>query len=211
MNELWDRLMDMPQRQRVVLLVGGAAFLVFAYAYFLYWPRSEIITAKEHELERLAHDRDRKKAMVANLEEARKEVLQLEGDLRRAVAQLPDTKEIPDLLSTISSLGRKPGLEIIQFKQRPEEYEEFYARVPVDILVRGTFHQVAEFFESVGAMARIVNVTNVDMKSPKKIETDLVTLDTSCVAVTFRFLDEEERERIAKQKKEQERQGGGRR
>ena len=128
---------------------------------------------------------------------------QLEGDLRKAVAQLPDTKEIPDLLSSISSLGRESGLEILQFKQRPEKFEEFYAEVPVDILVRGTYHQVAAFFDKVGHMARIVNVGNVNTKSPAKIEGEALELDTACVAVTFRFLDEAERERIAKQKEKE--------
>ena len=75
--------------------------------------------------------------------------------------------------------------------------------MPVDILVRGTYHQVAAFFDKVGHMARIVNVTNVNTKSPAKIEGEALDLDTACVAVTFRFLDEAERERIAKQKEKE--------
>ena len=203
MNDLLERILDLPPRQRVLLLVGGVALLFFAYAYFLYWPRSALIEDKEQRKTDLVIDRDRKKAMVANLERTRKEVAQLEGDLRKAVAQLPDTKEIPDLLSSISSLGRESGLEILQFRQRPEKFEEFYAEVPVDILVRGTYHQVAAFFDKVGHMARIVNVGNVNSKSPAKIEGDALELDTACVAVTFRFLDEAERDRIAKQKEKE--------
>ena len=127
----------------------------------------------------------------------------MDGDLKKAVAELPDTKEIPDLLSNVSSLGRESGLEIIQFKQQPEQYEEFYAVVPVSMLVRGAYHQLAMFFDKVGRMARIVNVSDVVVKSPAKVEGDTVTLDTACVATTFRFLDEAERERIAKMKAQQ--------
>lgn len=202
MNALLERILDLPPRQRVVLVVGSVALLFFAYAHFLYWPRSALLTEKEQQRDQLHSDRNRMAAMVANLERARTEVAQLDGDLRKAVAQLPDTKEIPDLLSNVSSLGRESGLEILQFKQRPEQYEDFYAAVPVDILVRGTYHQVAAFFDKVGRMARIVNVTNVAIKSPPKME-DAVILDTSCAAVTFRFLDEAERERIAKQKEKE--------
>lgn len=203
MNALLDRILELPPRQRVLLVVGSVALLFFSYAYFLYWPRSEVLAEKEQQLDQLHKDRDRMAAMVANLDRTRSEVAQLDGDLRKAVAQLPDTKEIPDLLSNVSSLGRESGLEIIQFKQRPEQYEDFYAAVPVDILVRGTYHQVAAFFDKVGRMARIVNVTNVAIKSPPKMESDAVTLETSCAAVTFRFLDEAERERIAKQKEKE--------
>ena len=203
MNDLLERILELPPRQRVLLLVGGVALLFFVYAYFLYWPRSAAIDELDQRRADLTLDRDRKAAMVANIERTRKEVAQLDGDLRKAVAQLPDTKEIPDLLSSISSLGRESGLEILQFRQKPEKFEDFYAEVPVDILVRGTYHQVAAFFDKVGRMARIVNVGNVATKSPAKIEGDAIDLDTSCVAVTFRFLDEAERERIAKQKEKE--------
>jgi type IV pilus assembly protein PilO len=206
MNALLERILELPPRQRVLVLVGAVALLFFFYAYFFYWPRGELIAQKEQQRDQLRIDRDRKTVMVKNLEQTRKQVAQLDGDLRMAVAQLPDTKEIPDLLSNVSSLGRESGLEIMQFKQRPEQYEEFYAVVPVDILVRGTYHQVAAFFDKVGRMARIVNVTEAIIKSPPKPEGDSVVLDTSCVAVTFRFLDEAERERIAK---EREKQKGG--
>ena len=202
MNALLERLLELPPRQRVLVLVGSVALLFFGYAYFLYWPRGEYIASREQLRDQLRLDRDRKAAMVKNIEQTRKDLAQLEGDLKMAVAQLPDTKEIPDLLSSISSLGRESGLEIIQFKQRAEQYEDFYAVVPVDILVRGTYHQVAAFFDKVGRMARIVNVTDVNVKSPPKLE-DNVVLDTTCVAVTFRFLDEAERDRIAKEKEKQ--------
>jgi type IV pilus assembly protein PilO len=208
MNELIERFLDLPPRQRVMVLVGSVASLFFLYAYFLYWPRSDQIEEEQRQVEDLRRDRDKKVAMVKNLERTRQEVAQLDGDLKTAAAQLPTTKEIPDLLSTISSEGREVGLEIIQFKERPERFEEFYAEVPVDIRVRGSYHQVASFFDKVGHMARIVNVSEVGIKSPAKDPRESANLDTSCAAVTFRFLDDAERERIAKQK-EKEKKGGG--
>ena len=209
MNQLVERFLDLPPRQRVLFLVGSVGLLFFLYASSLYWPRAELITQQERLRADLQQDRDRKAALVANLERARQEVARLDGDLRHAVAQLPDTKEIPDLLSNISSLGREAGLDVVQFKQRPERYEEFYAEVPVDILVRGTYHQVASFFDRVSRMARIVNVNDVSAKSPAKPDNDTVMLETACIATTFRFLDEAERERIAKQKEKEAKEKGG--
>lgn len=200
MNEILERILELPPRQRIVALVAGVAAIVFLYAYFLYWPREAQIEEKTKEVENLRHDRDRKAALVANIEQARQEVARLDGDLRKAVAQLPDTKEIPELLSTVSSLGVESGLEVVQFKQREEQYQEFYAEVPVDIAVRGTYHQVGVFFDKVGRMARIVNVSNVSIKGPQRYESDRVLVDTACAAVTFRFLDDAERERIRKKR-----------
>ena len=110
-------------------------------------------------------------------------------------------KEIPDLLSAISSAGRESGLEIMLFKQKPERFQDFYAEVPVDVLVRGNYHQVATFFDRVGQLDRIVNVSDISMKDPKT-EDGTMVVNTACSAVTFRFLDEQEREKVAKEKAE---------
>jgi type IV pilus assembly protein PilO len=124
----------------------------------------------------------------------------LKAALKEAVAQLPDTKEIPDLLSNISSVGRDAGLEIAQFRQREEVLRDFYAEVPVEVRVRGTYFQVEGFFNEVSRLTRIVNVSDVGMKSPSTASEDPVRLETSLSATTFRFLDDAERERIRKQR-----------
>ena len=207
MNELFDRILEMPVRQRVLLLVA-TVFLVFGgYAYLIYWPRADEITDKEQTVVSLRQDRDRKAALVANLAQAKQDVADLNAALKQAIAQLPDTKEIPDLLSGISAVARDAGLEIQQFRQKPEVYQDFYAEVPVEILVRGAYWQVESFFQRVSDLTRIVNVSDIGVKAPPLIESDPVKLQTACAATTFRFLDEEERARIAKQREKEKKEG----
>jgi type IV pilus assembly protein PilO len=207
MNELFDRIMDLPVRQRVLLLVGSVFLLFFLYGFWLYMPRNAEIAEKEENLVALEKDRDRKQALVANLPQLRQEVADLNAALKEAVAQLPDTKEIPDLLSGISAVARESGLEIQQFRQKAENYQEFYAEVPVEILVKGTYWQVEEFFKKVADLTRIVNVSDIGIKAPTLIENDPVKLQTSCAATTFRFLDEEERARIKKEREQKQKEG----
>ena len=203
MTDLIDRILEMPTRQRVLLLVGGVGMLFFLYANFIYWPRSTTIAEKQENLDAMIASRDAKAMLVANLAKAKEEVADLRAALNEAVAQLPDTKEIPDLLSNISAVGRDSGLDIAQFRQRPEVYREFYAEVPVEILVRGSYFQVEEFFNQVSQLTRIVNVADIGIKAPATIKDDNIRLETSCSATTFRFLDEEERERIAKEREKE--------
>jgi type IV pilus assembly protein PilO len=200
MNNIVERILEMPARQRVLLLVGVVGIFFYAYAALLYWPRSAEIEEKQNQLVALKADRDRKAKLAANLEQARAAVEELRGALKEAIAQLPDTKEIPDLLSNVSDAGRASGLEVVHFRQRPEQYQDFYAEVPVEILVRGTYFEVEEFLERVSKLTRIVNVSNIGMKAPANIDGDPVRLETACAATTFRFLDEAERERIAKER-----------
>ena len=82
----------------------------------------------------------------------------------------------------------------------------FYAEVPVNIEVEGTYHQVATFFDELGRMDRIVNVGEFDMQNPVVAEESIV-LNTSVVATTFRFLSEAERgERRGEKEKEPEKE-----
>lgn len=201
MNELIERFLELPPRQRMFVIAGAVGVVFFAYAYLLYWPRGEQIAQKEKHLASLQADRDRKARLAANLSEAQELVMDLEAALKEAVTQLPDTKEIPDLLSAISGVGRESGLEIVQFRQRPEAYRDFYAEVPVDMVVRGTYFQVEAFFARVSELQRIVNINNISIRSPDTLPNDPVRLETACATTTFRFLDEAERERIANEQK----------
>lgn len=200
MNDLLDRLFDLPARQRYLLLGSIVLGMVFSYLTYFYWPLSGEIAVKQEEVIGLRHDRDRKIKMVADLGAMRKQLADLNAALKQAQSQLPDSKEIPELLSSVSSLGRESGLEVLVFRQREEVYQEFYAEVPVEIRVEGSYHQVATFFDKVGRLNRIVNVDDISMKQPKLNTNSAVILGTSCTATTFRFLDEVEREKIAKEK-----------
>jgi type IV pilus assembly protein PilO len=209
MNEYMERFFDLDSRQRAGICVA-AVLLVFAgYWYFVYAGRSAEMTATTQKIENLRDQRNSKRKLVANLEEERALVRELQAQVRRAEVRLPDRKEIPDLLSAVSSAGRESGLEILLFRQKPERFQDFYAEVPVEVLVRGNYHQVATFFDRVGQLDRIVNVADISMKEPKT-ESGTMIVDTSCSAVTFRFLDEAERARVAKEKAEQAKKDGKR-
>jgi type IV pilus assembly protein PilO len=202
MNELIDRFLDLPMRRRILMLGAGVLSLFFLYATYFYWPMSQEIEEKSENIVALKHERDRKKAMVANLTDMRKTVAELDAQLRRATAELPDKQEIPELLSSVSSLGSDSGLVIIVFRQRPEEFADFYAMVPVEVRVKGTYHQVGTFFDKIGRLNRIVNVGDIGLKDPKP-ERDSVIMTAAFTATTYRFLDEAERERIAKQREQE--------
>jgi type IV pilus assembly protein PilO len=199
MNDLIERFLDLPMQRRVLLLGVGVLGIFFLYATYFYWPLGEEIERRRETVAQLESDRDRKKAMVANIEATRKMVADLDARLKKVTAELPDKKEIPELLSNISSLGSDSGLTIIVFRQRPEQFEEFYAQVPVEVRVKGTYHQVGTFFDKVGRLNRIVNVSDISLKEPQNRRDSLV-VTSSFTATTYRFLDDAERERIAKQR-----------
>ena len=196
MKELLDRILDLPRQQKIGILAGLIVAILLLDYFLFYSPRSDEISKLTQEVENQRNERDKKKKEAANIPKLKEQMAQLDGRLKEAVAQLPDRKEIPDLLSSISNKVKESGLDILIFRPRAENIQEFYAEIPVDIVVRGGFHNVATFFDEVGRFNRLVNIANIELRNPKAKE-DQVIMDVSTVATTFRFLDEAERAKIA--------------
>lgn len=199
MNQLLNQILSLPRQQKFGILAGLVIFLLIIGYFYIYLPGDDKITKLAEEITGVRGDRDRKKALAANLPKLQKELQEWDAKLRAAVAQLPDRKEIPDLLSSLSTKAREAGLEILLFRPRAENFQEFYAEIPVDIVVRGGFFNAVTFFDEVGKLNRLVNIDNIDLKNPK-VGGDQVALEISTLTTTYRFLDEAERKKVAEEK-----------
>ena len=129
--------------------------------------------------------------MVANLPALQMEYDQLNFQLTQALTELPNTKEIPALLTSITSLGKGAGLDFMVFKPKPEVLKDYYAEVPVEVVVSGSFFSVAKFFMDVSNLPRIVNISDVNF-AEIKISNNRIMAKVNCLATTFRFLDKKE-------------------
>ena len=99
---------------------------------------------------------------------------------------LPKEKEIPSLLTNISALGRGSGLDFLTFKPLADVPKDFYSEIPVDIKVRGPYHNMGIFLDKVSKLDRIVTVSNINMGGPKEVSGEML-LNSSCRLVTYRF------------------------
>lgn len=196
MNELLDKILDQSKARKISIL-AGTILLVFALYYsFVYSPRSDEIAKLKDSVEIARNEKQVKLSKAANMPRLQAELREMEAKLKEAMAQLPDRKEIPDLLTSLSNKAREAGLEILLFRPRAETFQEFYAEIPVDIVVKGGFFNAVAFFDDVSKLNRIVNIDNIDFKNPR-VSGDQVTMDISNLATTYRFLDEAERKKVA--------------
>jgi type IV pilus assembly protein PilO len=188
-------------RQRIGLLVGGVLLLALLDWSYFYGPRAETLRMRRDQVAALRLELETKRDKSNERESFEADLRQLAGQLREAEARLPDEREIANLLSNIASNARAVGLDLTLFRNRPETYADFYAQVPVEMNMQGTYHELAQFLDRVKRLDRIVNVGSIAVRNPR-ITGELVMIDASCTATTFRFLDEEERERIKKQQEQ---------
>jgi type IV pilus assembly protein PilO len=195
MNELVERFMEMSKAKRIALWVFAMAFITFVFWQYFYSGKSQEYTQVSESVEKLDARILDERRRAKNLPKLREKVKELDSKLKFALQELPDKKEIPDLLASISGLAKDAGLEVQLFRPQAESKRDFYAEVPVAISVEGTYHQVATFFDEVGHLSRIVNINEISMRDPKLVESKF-QVKTDCVATTFRYLDESERAQL---------------
>lgn len=199
MNELLDNLLERPGKQKLAILAVMIILIAALYYSFLYSPRADQLDKLADSVEIARNEKMVKTQKTANLPRLRKDLQQLDAELKKAVAQLPDKREIAELLSNISAKAQQVGLDVLLFRPRPEAFQDFYAEVPVDITVKGNFHNTVSFFDEVGRMNRLVNIDHIGFKNPT-VNGDNIVLETTSVATAFRFLDEAERKKVAEDK-----------
>jgi type IV pilus assembly protein PilO len=200
MNRFLADLMNRPRQQKIAILVGAILFLFILGYFYVYLPGDDRLNKLDDEIAGVRRDHQQKKIIANSLPRVQHVLQELDAKLKAAADQLPNSKEIAELLSNLSAKAREAGLEIILFRPRAENYQDFYAEIPVDIVVRGGSYSAAQFFEQVGKLNRPVNIDNIDLKNPK-VSGDRVELEISSLATTYRFLDETERKKVAEAKK----------
>jgi len=200
-------ILERPGHQKAALLGVVVVVVVVLDWSYVYGPHQQALTDLRAEVAQKRSEYEGKRSKADARGAAEKELRDLDAELKRAAARLPDQREIADLLSSVAASGRDAGLEITLFRQKPELLHDFYADVPVEMQMRGTYHDVAMFLDRVKRLDRIVNVTNIQLTKPRMVG-DQVIVDASCITTTFRFLDESERQRLQLEKKKAEKKPG---
>jgi type IV pilus assembly protein PilO len=170
----------------VALLVG---LLTAANWWFLVDPAQTQIQQRQATLRALEDELIQKQSIATNLAQFKHEKEILERRLAQALTELPNEANIDDLIRSLSEIGTKSGLVINNIEPQGEQKQSFYASIPIVMSVTGNYHEIGVFLDSISKLARIVNVTNIKMTTPKTVNEKLV-VQASYIATTFRFLPE---------------------
>ena len=193
---LFEKVEKIKMPVRVAILLGTLVLLAGLFVYFVYLPKTEEIAKTREEIAKLQQKLNQAVARAKALKKFEAEYAEVDAQFQEALKLLPNTKEIPSLLKSITQLGTDSQLEFHLFSPQRERSQDFFMEIPVSIEVSGTYHNVAVFFDKVGQMERIVNILNVSMTPQKERST---TLTTRCDAVTYRFKGETDATPQAKQ------------
>lgn len=150
----------------VALAVGGYIYFGTSLLPFNYPVRKAKIEALAAEHEKLAAEVEKARKVVGDLARLEAEYERLHDQWLSAQELLPEEKEMPELLRQVTTAGSRSGVEFALFEPEAPVAHEFYTDHPVQVTVRGNYHQVGSFVGRLSNLERIVNVSNLAMVQP---------------------------------------------
>ncbi len=164
-----------------LILVGGIVGAGYYFDTMDQYVALDKIKKKELDLRA---EFETKQAKAVNLEAYREQLKEMEESFGAMLRQLPDRTEVAALLVDVSQTGLAAGLEFELFQPKPEIRQDFYAELPINIRVRGDYHEFGEFVSGLASLPRIVTIHNV------RISQGAGGMRLEATAKTYRYLEE---------------------
>lgn len=188
MEKLLEQFAKIPLQQKLIAVGAAVVLIGIATYFFSVDPAMAQIADNEARIEKQEAQLLKLQQQAQHRTQFMREVERLKQRLREAEEQLPKQAEIPKLLRDIAYEAQQSGLRLDRFEIQSETQEGDFARVPVKMSVRGSYHEIAVFFDRLAKMPRIVNVTDLLMTKPA-LENKKIVVNSSFHATTYRFLD----------------------
>ena len=195
MDKLLERILKAPLGAKVGVVAAAVVLLTVLNWFVVGMNFGPAVSDLEDKIRRAAQEQARlekeyieKTAIANNLNQFRREKELLEQQLREALAELPEDKNIEDLLQLFQDRALKAGLKIVSIEPKTPQAERFYAKIPIPMTVKGNYHEIATFFDSLGRMRRIVNVSEVSLGGAKDVNGKVI-LDGKFLVTAFMFVD----------------------
>ena len=188
MNPRVEKLLKLPLYKRLAILGFVLLLIAGSLVWFVGVPLYEELQELKQQAQKLDAEIAEKQLLAKNLDKYKAEFAKMEKRFEVALTRLPNQSEIPTLLTNLAGLAKDNGLEVLSFKPGAEVPKGFFAEVPADLVLRGSYHNVALYAGAVSDLPRLVNLNNLSM-GKAKIAGNQAVIEISTKVQTYRFVD----------------------
>jgi type IV pilus assembly protein PilO len=153
-----DPIVKLDRSYRLLLGAVGLVLLVALPWWFALAPVQDEIATLDARLKQTESDIAQQRALLAQLDVLRLQLGQLEARLTALTDKLPTERDLPPLYRTLSDTAFQTGLAVALFQPRDARIRDYYAEIPITVTAEGGYHDLAEFFDRLAGLSRVVNV-----------------------------------------------------
>jgi len=180
----WENMGSWPMVGKAVFCtIIGLAILIGGY-FMMLEPMQKKLSREVKQESQLKKDFENKAFQVANLEDYKAQMIEMEQSFESILKQLPRDTEVPGLIDDISLAALNNGLELKVISPQKQISTEFYNELPIQIEVEGDYHELGAYVSSVASLPRIVTLHDFSISSKGN---DRDTLSLKILAKTYRY------------------------
>ncbi|SBT03324.1 Pilus assembly protein PilO [Candidatus Accumulibacter aalborgensis] len=179
-----------PAAPRVAVLLGLSLTILLAGWWFVWVDQLADLDTKQRAELKLREEFLAKKREAVNLDLYIQQLNEIDRSFGALLKQLPNKSEVEALLVEINQSGMGRGLQFELFKPGSEQVKDFYAELPINVRLTGTYHDFGAFAGDIGKLSRIVTLNNIAIATNPQSKDGSLVMDA--VTKTFRYLDEDE-------------------
>lgn len=185
-QQLLQRLDRLPTVARYGILAAVALAVVGLYLLVFFGSDQAQLRSLQTKRAKVEQSIQATKAVASNLESFKRKREELEEQLKAALEKLPESSDLPALLTNITGLGKKSGLEIQTFKQGKKIDRGFYSEQQIELEFSGGYHDIGLFFDRVASLSRIVNLSDLTFTVANETS-EIPLIKVKGTAATFYF------------------------
>jgi type IV pilus assembly protein PilO len=184
-------LNKMPWYGQILLFGILAGLAVFGFEYFYAADARVKLDGKAQELEQVRARVTRGQLIAAQLPQFQAQVADLESRLEVLKTQLPETRDVGEMLRRVQTLATQSNLVVRTFRPQPLKQKELHTEWPMLLEFDGTYHNLGLFFDRVSKVPRIINISDIGIKAqdPKTQAEQGTTIAASVIATAFVLVD----------------------
>ncbi|HFG1586473.1 TPA: type 4a pilus biogenesis protein PilO [Vibrio cholerae] len=177
----WPLLPQLVVILLIMLLIQGAGY------WFYLMPKQDEIALLKQEEETVKATLRIKANKVAVLPQIQAQLDELKERYDFLLRQLPVQKELASMLASVNQLGLDSSLTFTRIDWGERESQEFLYRLPLNIELTGSYHDIGDFSQAIAKLPRIINFDDVDWQ---RVSQESSTLHFRVRAYTYQFKQE---------------------
>jgi type IV pilus assembly protein PilO len=159
---------EMSGLKQWAVVVGGAVLVTAGLYYTVFKSERDQNATAQQQLEAKQKENRELEAYRPKLAEIERQLASLKQQLDIERRIVPDEKEVDSFMRMMDAEASKAGIELRRYTAKPIAQKEFYTEVPFDVELDGPYYSMLNFFDRVGKLERIVNMSGLLVASTRK-------------------------------------------
>jgi type IV pilus assembly protein PilO len=153
-------------KQWAVVIFGGALVTVALY-FTVFKNQSDKNAAAQHALQDKVRENNELESYRPKLKDIERQLANLKQQLEIERRIVPDDKAVDAFIETLDAEAVKAGVEVRRYTAKPVAAKEYYSELPFDMEMDGPYYSMLNFFDRVGKLERIVNISGLMVSNTK--------------------------------------------